>query len=120
MSVEGLWCFQSTSYDNPNDFRDGGVVVLETNRIFGGDSMMAYVGEYELAGDLVHAKVQTWQWNLTYTDAENVFGMRAPIPTYTVLAELRRDGEQLVGTIAPEADPAAKLAIRMLFIQALP
>ena len=36
---------------------NGGVVVFETGRVFGGDSGFFYLGEYDVSGDILSAKV---------------------------------------------------------------
>lgn len=120
-SVEGLWCFQTTSYDDLVNLKYGGVVALETGRVFGGDSFMAYVGTYQMHDSGIRATIQSWQWNLTIGDGvENVFGMKAPIKPYTVVAEMVRVDDRLEGSIHPQDDPDAQLPIRMIFIKELP
>jgi hypothetical protein len=44
-SVEALWTAESETVAG---WRNGGVIVLETNRIFGGDSQYYYVGRYTI------------------------------------------------------------------------
>jgi hypothetical protein len=55
-SVEALW---TAEFDTVAGWRNGGVIVLETNRAFGGDGQYYYVGKYllnpakgELTGEL--------------------------------------------------------------------
>jgi hypothetical protein len=53
MSVEALWTatFQVESPSPVEKWENGGVVVLETGQIFGGDSQYYYVGRFELVGN---------------------------------------------------------------------
>ena len=120
MSVEGLWCFQTSSVADPTTYQDGGVVVLETGRVLGGDSAFAYVGDYEVSGSEIAARVRVYQWNKAYGDIETVFGMKGPDIDYVVHLRGKRDGDFIHGVIIPEQAPDAQLPIRMLFIQNLP
>lgn len=87
MSVEGMWKFQSGSLAEPETLRWGGIVVLETGRVFGGDSVLAYLGSYEVDRGNVSARVRSWTWNLDVgEEVENVFGMTGTID-YVALME---------------------------------
>jgi hypothetical protein len=46
MSLEALWTMQ---YRTADGWQLGGVVVLETGRIFGGDADYYYLGDYQVA-----------------------------------------------------------------------
>ena len=46
MSVEALW---TVEYDVAGEWRNGGVMVLEMNRVFGGDTQYYYRGRYSVA-----------------------------------------------------------------------
>lgn len=91
---------------------------METGRVLGGDSVYAYVGEYEVSNGAIEARVRVYQWN-SAVEAENVFGMRGHVD-YVVRLAGRREGDVIVGHIAPEGMPQHQLPIRMLFIQGLP
>ena len=117
-SVEGLWCFQSASRDNPGLFEYGGTVVLETGRVLGGDSFLAYIGDYEITGNEITARVRSVQWNYAVA-VENVFGMESPIDYMVDLVGVR-DGDRINGFISPEGRPELRLPIVMLFMHGLP
>lgn len=117
-SVEGLWCFQTASRQNPGVFEFGGTVVLETGRVLGGDSYLAYIGDYTVSGDHVTARVRSVQWNYA-VQVENVFGMQSPID-YTVDLVGVRAGDRIEGYVSPDGNPDARLPIVMLFMHALP
>ena len=118
-SVEGMWKFQSAHANEPDVLRWGGIVVLETGRVFGGDSVMAYLGTYEVDRDTISARVRSWTWNFDVGEAINVFGMGGAID-YIALLEGKRDGDVISGFIAPEDRPDFQLACRMEKIADLP
>jgi hypothetical protein len=118
MGVEGLWWFQTTSLQNPTAFEWGGVVVLETNRILGGDSVYSYIGNYEVHGEEFRAQVRVKTWNHD-VQAENVFGMSGPLD-YEVEVRGVRQENIIVGHLNPVAAPDVKLPARMVFIENLP
>lgn len=118
-SVEGLWKFQSGSAQEPLVPRWGGVVVLESGRVLGGDSVMAYVGTYEIKHDGIRANVRSWLWNNDVGEVENVFGMGGKID-YMVDMIGQRDGDVIAGTISPEGAPDFKLMFKMEKIAELP
>jgi hypothetical protein len=119
MSVEGLWWFQTTSVQNPGAFQWGGIVVLETGRVLGGDSVFSFVGDYEVSGTEFRAKVRSKQWN-SDVEVENVFGMKGPGIDYMVDVFGVRENGFMAGHISPVDVPDFKLPIRMVFIEKLP
>ena len=75
MSIEGMWGLLTGQYDNPVSMDAGGVVTLETGRVFGGDGAMAYIGTYQVNGKQVTADATSWTWNPAYLKNPNVFGV---------------------------------------------
>jgi hypothetical protein len=55
MSVEAIWIVKLISNEQTIG---AGVVVLETERILGGDGNFYYVGNYEIRGDKIVMKVR--------------------------------------------------------------
>src|SRR5947209_6571635 len=88
MSFEGLWWFQTTSVQNPQAFQGGGVVVLETGRVLGGDSVYSYVGNFAVDAGVITATVRVRQYN-PHVVAENVFGMVGPVDYMVTLTGIR-------------------------------
>jgi len=121
MSVEGMWKFQSGDYGNRQQPRWGGIVVLESGRVFGGDSVMAYVGTYAIDRGQIVADVRSWTWNRDIPEDEmsNVFGMTGPID-YQVRLTGKVEGGAIVGELWPVEAPDFKLAARMEKIAELP
>lgn len=118
-SVEGMWKFQSGSAAEPSTLRWGGIVVLESGRVFGGDSVMAYRGTYEVDRNEISARVRSWTWNTDLGEVENVFGMTGPID-YVAVLRGRREGDVISGQISPEAQTDFTLDCRMEKISDLP
>ena len=52
--IEALW---SVEFRSNLQIVGSGIVVLETGRVFGGDSSMIYVGSYQVSGDDIKAKL---------------------------------------------------------------
>jgi hypothetical protein len=53
VNIEALWVARFGDATAPDTMRNGGVVVFETGRLFGGDSAYAYVGSYSISGGSV-------------------------------------------------------------------
>jgi len=54
--IEALW---SVEFETSLNMAGNGVVVLETGRIFGGNSAMIYIGNYNIDHDsVVHCKIK--------------------------------------------------------------
>jgi len=60
-------------------YRNGGVAVLETNRIYGGDSGYYYLGTFTIRGDRIEANVKVVKhnpnWNNVFGDGAASFGL---------------------------------------------
>lgn len=52
--IEALW---SVEFRSNLDLIGSGIVVLETGRVFGGDSAMIYVGSYTVDGNNIKAEL---------------------------------------------------------------
>lgn len=63
MSVEALYTMTFGDNVAPAAARNGGVVVLETGRVFGGDSSFSYVGTYRVVSDLIQAEARIERYN---------------------------------------------------------
>lgn len=120
MSVEGMWALLSGDFKNA-EFA-GGVIVLETNRLFGGDSALAYVGTYEIDGDHMLAKVERWKYNLNY-EGTDVWGDRShnlPAVTFEGKRQLEGDAEVIIGKIWRDEIPEPVLDVTMKKMRDLP
>lgn len=118
MSIEGLWFLKVASVEKPAEFRYGGIVTLEGERVFGADSICSYLGDYrfedgELTGEI---RVQTWNRSVPST---NILGTTGPID-YKVQVRGKRQGGTIDGSLAPIDKPGLTVPIRMHFIADLP
>jgi hypothetical protein len=121
LSIEGMWTFRSGTVDNPEELIFGGIVTLETQRVFGGDSAIAYHGTYETANGVFRARVRAWTWNTALDPEEwsSAFNMGLFID-HIVIVEGTIEGETVVGAVWREAAPDQQLPARMEKIAELP
>ena len=96
-SVEGFYKFEYGQDVRPDLIYLGGVVVLETGRIFGGDSSYYYRGSYKLDGEKFLAKVQIRKHTDLF-NTENIFGREFNVGV-DLSVEGEREGENLVGIL---------------------
>src|SRR5258706_308137 len=66
--LESLYVIEFGDVAGQN-YRNGGVVVLETNRVFGGDSGYYYVGPFSTDGQRIEATVKIIKHNPKWQDA---------------------------------------------------
>ena len=90
------------------DYRNGGVAVLETNRVFGGDSGYCYLGDYSIFGDRFAASVRITKHNPVWA---NVFGDDAPEFDIHVLGIAKDD--IIVATMERPDRPGLRLPLRL-------
>lgn len=91
-SVEALWLVKFGDHQSPGQVDNGGVLVLESGRGFGGDSGFAYVGTYEVSGDKFKGTFSITQFD---PDMESVWG--PGITEANLEAELTREDDMMHG-----------------------
>lgn len=97
-SIEALWLVKFGDFEIPNQAGNGGVIVFESGKAFGGDSGYAYVGRYEVSGDNFTAELDIIQFN---DEMGDVFGLNSS--EFTVTVNLTRSGDLMKGTmVVPE------------------
>lgn len=69
--IEALYVVEFADILAPGKMRNGGVAVLETNRVLGGDSGYYYVGNYTIKDGQIDANVRIVKHNAVWA---NVFG----------------------------------------------
>ena len=102
--LEALWSVEFVS----NAQRNGaGVIVLETGRAFGGDSLYYYVGDYKMNHDKAQVSLKVKHYN---GPASSIFG---PLKEFNVKLEgtPARDTFDMEGYLIE--NPAMKLIIRL-------
>jgi hypothetical protein len=98
-SVEGLWCFLSGDIGSAV-MQTGGVVVLDSQRIHGGDVAMAYAGTYTYVDRTLQAEVEAFLYNPAFSGQFDVFGEpTGPVRKTTLVGDLTEDGF-IVGEIS--------------------
>jgi hypothetical protein len=96
-------------------YRNGGVVILETNRVFGGDSGYFYLGDYSVFGDRFAASVRITKHNPLF---ENVFGDAAPQFDIRVFGNI---GDEIITAIMERLDrPGFSSPLRLIRKAPLP
>ena len=73
MSIEALYAVRFGHAGIPNHPINGGVVVLESGRLFGGDSWFAYTGTYSVAGSTVTGQIHAIR-HLDQAGTESAWG----------------------------------------------
>lgn len=121
MSVEGMWAVYFG--DVVGGGTNSGIAILETGRVFGGDSFIAYLGRFEVSGNRVTAKIMTWAYNNS-TVVQTAFGRVGPAPTEVTLeGEFNRDNGKMgtiLGWLWESANPGTKLTAKLVKIENLP
>jgi hypothetical protein len=117
--TEGLYVVEFGDVSDltpPGMYRNGGVAVLETNRVFGGDSGYYYVGNYSVNSESIAATIKIVKHDPNWSDA---FGDTAE--SFTVKMQA---GPMIAGTIEGSIEradiPGIKLPVRLTFKEELP
>ncbi|HVJ40016.1 MAG TPA: GrlR family regulatory protein [Dongiaceae bacterium] len=103
MSLEALWTMQ---YRDAGGWQSGGVVVLETGRLFGGDSSFYFIGGYNMAGDKLTAKAA-----VEHYDGSNFSAFGVPLKSFSVEGEFTRKGNLMEGYFWQPGNPSLRLPI---------
>ena len=114
-SLEALWAVYYGDVVDPNHF-NGGVVVFETSRIFGGDSNFYYTGEYHASGGKIDAKIKVTHYNGHDVTA---FGIQVS-GSLPIQFEGRRDGDKIIGKVWPTDLPDKRLRTVLVHFEDLP
>lgn len=121
MSAEGMWAIYFGDVDNQQV--NSGVMVLETGRIFGGDSFMAYKGAYEAGNGAIKGSAEVWAYNPTL-EVVSAFGEVGPAPSTVFLeGSMGKDGDGthvINGQVWQRQNPDMKLPARLVKISDLP
>jgi len=101
--LEGLWIVQ---YHGPAGV-GGGVVVFTKGQVLGGDSGFAYVGSYELKGDVLKARVTATQFDKNIPSVLGVPGN----PDLLIEGKVSNDSIDATGALATHPD--TKIVVRL-------
>ena len=117
MSVEGMWALFSSDNAAPNDVASS-IVVLESGRVFGGDSAIAILGNYTVDRGIVEAAVRTWSYNPTHDQVVNVFGSTVEYKETRFRGTIQ--GDEISGFIWEVAQPHQRLITLLKKVADLP
>lgn len=115
-SVEGMYLVEFGDVAlYGNSYRNGGVVVLETNRIFGGDSGYYYVGKFTIKDNQLEASAKIVKHDPNWT---NAFGDASP--EFKVKVQATVGNGTIQGFMERLDMPGITLPIRLSWKEALP
>ena len=104
--LEGLW---TAEFESEEGWTNGGVVVFETNRLFGGDMCYYYVGNYRAGkGKRVSAEFRAVHY---HGPIVTVFGLEET--AHDVVFRGKRSGDTIVGKIHRPEAPQKTLPARL-------
>jgi hypothetical protein len=119
MSVEALWSITFGSVSGKEiETVSGGIVVLETERIFGGDTWTYFTGRYEVKGDSIKIDVQT---GVHFTaGGQSIFG--GPLTPYRFAGQgrINSDQSQIYVELTVAGSPNKTLAAVLRRVAELP
>lgn len=119
MSIEALWAVQFTGVHGIRQPKSGGVIVLESGRIFGGDSWCWYTGKYER-----HATgLYTFQIDVGvhFTEGgQSIFG--GPLVPLTLDGDVRVSDDQrtMTAKLTVDGSPANIVHASLTWVAPLP
>ena len=109
--VEALW---SVLFMSGLQSVGAGVVVLETGRIFGGDSNYYYVGSYMLSGSTINAKIEVVHF---FGPQSTVLG---PVDRLDLVLEGRVENNQMRLVGAMPGSSQVQIAMQLNRLHKLP
>ena len=114
-NLEALWAVYYGDVFTPGEF-NGGTIVFESERIFGGDSSFYYTGKFDASVNSVAAWIK-----ITHYSGDNLtaFGMRVS-RSLQIQIQGRRDGDKIIGTMWPVDQPSNILPIGLMHLEDLP
>ncbi len=115
MSVEALWTARFGDVSSPGTWENGGVVVLETGRIYGGDGGTYYIGTYEIDRGSFTGKFKSVTFDPRYRSAFGELG-----PEVDVVAVGTMEGDVMKGTLSSPAAPGLKIGFDLTKREELP
>ena len=116
MSVEALYAVRFGHAGSPDLPLNGGVVVLETERLFGGDSWYAYTGTYSLNGSNVTGPLHAIR-HYSQPGTERAWGTQENEFDVQFTATINQNHTEANGTISRDG---AQLALKLMRVAELP
>jgi hypothetical protein len=124
MSIEALWALQFTGFNvgggQIRAAKSGGVIVIETNRIFGGDSWQFYTGSYERDSKTGKLTVRI-QTGVHSTDGgSSIFGGPPQVQVLTGVIQVSSDQQTATATLTVEGSPHMSIYANLTRVAELP
>jgi hypothetical protein len=120
MSIEALWAVQFTGANGVRFAKSGGVIVLETGRIFGGDTWMWYTGAYKRLTEDGKYSISL-QTGIHFTEGGgSIFGGPLKAQRYTGEAQVSADQKSMTAKLTVEGDPQMALNSTLTRVAELP
>jgi hypothetical protein len=119
MSIEALWAVEYTGVNGVRVAKSGGVIVIETGRIFGGDSWMWYTGNYSSEGKgRLTVRLNTGVHSTA--GGQSIFG--GPLQPITLIGDVQiaEDQRSATANLTVEGNPQMKLAATFKRVAELP
>lgn len=116
MSVEALYAIRFGHAGSPGLPLNGGVVVLETERLFGGDSWYAYTGTYTLQGSTVTGQLHALR-HFDQAGTESAWGTQESEFDVQFTATMTQGQSEANGTISRGG---AQLTLKLVRVAELP
>jgi hypothetical protein len=120
MSIEALWAVKFTGVQGVRLAKSGGIIVIESNRIFGGDTWQWYTGTYDRdtkTGRLT-CRIKT---GVHFTDGgQSIFG--GPLQAQILVGEIQvsDDLRTMTANLTVEGSPQMKLSATLTRVAELP
>ena len=115
-SVEALWAAHFGNVDTVG-LPNGGVLVFESRRVFGGDSGYYYLGGYQISGRTMFAHIEVTHFSGTNPTA---FGRYINGPLHIKFEGSRESHDLIVGQIWALDLPDERLPIVLKRLASLP
>ena len=114
--IEALYVIHFNDVSS-SEMRNGGVIVLETRRGFGGDSGAFYVGSYEISGRMLRAKA-----TVRFHDAEweNVWGDDAREFEVCFEGKCAHDNSEIIGKMWRTDKNNVPISVKLIRVADLP
>ena len=113
--IEGLWSISFSTVEQPQNDVGAGVVVFETLRIFGGDSVYFYTGNYSIVKEnQIEASVSV---NHYYGPPLSIFG---PLAKCTIIIDGSIAADEFYVQGYVKENPVLKLIVKFVKRAELP
>lgn len=120
MSIEALWAVKFAGvYGGMAVARSAGIVILESGRIFGGDSWTYYTGNYERNPNGTYkVSIQTGVYNRE--GGQDIFGAALQPRKFEGEVQLSADQRSMSANLTVEGAPQMKVTATLTWVAPLP